>query len=351
MIYIIFMFTVASIGIILKGKYSGAPFNPLYLIFMAIPLLFAFFMIKIGINSFSKDRKDKYIQSLNKRFKGGNMKNLITGKRKLADKIYEMWIINPEIANKAKAGQFLIIRVDDTGERIPLTICGKDRITGSIRIVFQVVGTSTHKLSMLNQGDYVKDIVGPLGKPSEMGLYGNVMVIGGGVGTATLPPLIEELKDAGNYVITITGARNKDFVILKDELYDISNELIITTDDGSYGKKGLVTDAMSEILTKNKIDAIWAIGPIPMMKYCSLTAKKFGKSIWVSLNPIMVDGTGMCGACRVEVGGEIKFACVDGPEFDGTIVNWENLVSRNSQYKEEEKKSYERYLQDVKDQA
>ncbi len=347
MIYIIFLFTVAVIGIILKRDFSGVPYNPLYLLFMAIPLLFAFFAIKTGLKSLPMRKKEKYIKSMSKRFKGGNMKNLITGKRKLADRIYEMWIVHPEIANKARAGQFLILRVDENGERIPLTICGKDRITGSVRIVFQVVGTSTHKLSMLNQGDYIKDMVGPLGNPSEIKLFGNVLIIGGGVGTATLPPLIEELKEVGNHVITITGARSKDFVILKDELYDISDELIVTTDDGSYGRKGLVTDAMSDILSKNKIDAIWAIGPVPMMKYCSLTAKKFEKSIWVSLNPIMVDGTGMCGACRVEVGGETKFACIDGPEFDGTIVDWETLVARNKQYLDKEKISYEKYLKTI----
>jgi ferredoxin--NADP+ reductase len=347
MIYVMFLFSVATIGIILKRNFAGIPYNPLYLLFLAIPLFFAFFMIKIGLKSFSLSKKEKYIKSMSKRFEGGNMRNLITGKRKLADRIYEMWVIHPEISNKAKAGQFLILRVDETGERIPLTICGKDRITGSVRIVFQVVGTSTHKLSMLNQGDYIKDIVGPLGNPSEIKLSGNVLIIGGGVGTATLPPLIEELKEAGNYVITVIGARNKDFVILRDELYDISDELIVTTDDGSYGRKGLVTDAMSDILSKNKIDAIWAIGPIPMMKYCSLTAKKFEKSIWVSLNPIMVDGTGMCGACRVEVGGETKFACIDGPEFDGTIVDWETLVARNKQYLDKEKLSYNNFIESV----
>ena len=339
------MFSVAVVGILLKrGNFSGFPYNPLYLLFLAIPLFLSFFIIKIGLKSFPMKKKEKYIKSLNKRFKGGEMKNLITGKRKLADNIYEMWVVQPDIATKSRAGQFLIVRVDDKGERIPLTICGKDRVTGSVRMVFQVVGTSTYKLSNLNQGDYIKDVVGPLGNPSEIELFGNVLVVGGGVGTATLPPLIEELKEAGNYVITVIGARNKDFIILEDELYDISDELVVMTDDGSYGKKGLVTNAMDEILSKNKIDAIWAIGPVPMMKFSSLTAKKFNKDIWVSLNPIMVDGTGMCGACRVEVGGETKFACVDGPEFNGVLVDWDVLIHRNSQYKEKEAFSYNEYL-------
>lgn len=259
-------------------------------------------------------------------------------KKEIAPKIFDLIFEAPEIAQHAKAGQFVIVRVDEKGERIPLTIAQKfDR---QIRLVVQVVGKSTEKLSKLSVGSEVEDIAGPLGNPSEIDEFGNVLVIGGGVGIAAILPIVKALYEAGNYTNVIIGARSKDFLILMDDISKYSHNLIVTTDDGSFGMKGLVTDAFRSLIKEGKeIKVAWAVGPVVMMENCSKVASEFGIPIWTSLNPVMIDGTGMCGGCRVEVNGVIKFACADGPEFDGRYVNWEDLKKRLVQYKEYEMKA------------
>ena len=238
--------------------------------------------------------------------------------------------------------------MNETGERIPLTVAEYDREGGRIRMIFQTVGKTTTALGKLNEGDCIHDILGPLGTPSEVKKYGTVLMIGGGVGIAALFPIIKALKEAGNKVITILGGRTKDLVIMMDECAKYSDELIVTTDDGSYGVKGVVTTAMDMLAQRGeKIDYCWAIGPSIMMKFASLKAKELQIPCWVSLNPIMIDGTGMCGGCRVTVNDKIRFACVDGPEFDGWGVNWNEFMTRLRQYKDEEKISLEKYKSEV----
>lgn len=272
----------------------------------------------------------------------------IVSKQKIAPKEFDLWVEAPRIASHAKAGQFVVIRVDDGGERIPLTIADFDKDKGLIRIIFQVVGKTTALMSTLEAGDALLDISGPLGTPSEIENFGTVMLVGGGVGIAALYPIIRELKRAGNKVITILGGRTAELVIMKEECAEYSDELIITTDDGSEGMKGVVTEAMKLVVNRGeKIDRSWAIGPSIMMKFCTKTAAELNLPIWVSLNPLMVDGTGMCGCCRVSIGGKIYFGCVDGPEFDGHKVNWEEFMSRMCQYKDEEKISMEKYIEEV----
>lgn len=272
----------------------------------------------------------------------------IVSKQKLAPKEFDLWVEAPRIASHAKAGQFVVIRVNDGGERIPLTIADFDKDKGLIRIIFQVVGKTTALMSTLEPGDNMQDISGPLGTPSEIEKFGTVMLVGGGVGIAALYPIIRELKRAGNKVITILGGRTSELVIMKDECAEYSDELIITTDDGSEGMKGVVTEAMKLVVGRGeKIDRCWAIGPSIMMKFCTKTAAELNLPIWVSLNPLMVDGTGMCGCCRVSIDGKIYFGCVDGPEFDGHKVNWEEFMSRMCQYKDEEKISMEKYIEEV----
>lgn len=272
----------------------------------------------------------------------------IVSKQKLAPKEFDLWVEAPRIANHAKAGQFVVIRVNDGGERIPLTIADFDKDKGLIRIIFQVVGKTTALMSTLEPGDNLQDISGPLGTPSEIENFGTVMLVGGGVGIAALYPIIRGLKRAGNKVITILGGRTSELVIMRDECAEYSDELIITTDDGSEGMKGVVTEAMKLVVERGeKIDRCWAIGPSIMMKFCAKTAAELNLPIWVSLNPLMVDGTGMCGCCRVSIGGKIYFGCVDGPEFDGHKVNWEEFMSRMCQYKDEEKISMEKYIEEV----
>lgn len=252
-------------------------------------------------------------------------------KKLIAPRIYDLMFEAPLIAQHAKAGQFVIVRVDEKGERIPLTIA---QITDDqIRLVVQVVGRSTEKLSRISEGAEVYDIAGPLGNPSEIENYGSVLIIGGGVGIAAILPIAKALYEAGNENTVIIGARSKEFLILKDEVSRYSHNLLITTDDGSEGVKGFVTDAFYSLIEEGKdFKVAWAIGPTIMMENCSKVAMNVGIPIWTSLNPIMIDGTGMCGGCRVEVNGEIKFACVDGPEFDGRYVNWEDLKRRLQQY-------------------
>jgi ferredoxin--NADP+ reductase len=274
----------------------------------------------------------------------------ILSSQRIATKEYDFWVEAPRIAEKARPGQFVVLRPNGKGERIPLTIADFDWERGAIRIIFQVVGKTTALLASMKSGDDLLDMSGPLGTPSEIEKYGTVMAVGGGVGIAALYPIIRGLKQAGNTVITILGGRTSELVIMKDECGDFSDELIITTDDGSEGTKGLVTDAMKTVVSRGvKIDRSWAIGPAVMMKFCAFTASDLGLPIWVSMNPIMVDGTGMCGCCRLDVGGSIKFGCVDGPEFDGHKVDWNDFMNRMNQYKSEEKISFEKYAAEAGD--
>lgn len=246
----------------------------------------------------------------------------------------------PKIAKKAKPGQFIILRVNETGERIPMTIADKDEFAGFITIIFQVVGKTTALMRSLKEGDFLRDVVGPLGKPAEVSKIGTVLMIGGGTGVAILYHVTKAFKNAGNYVIGIIGARDKDLVILENEMRAICDELVITTDDGSYGERGFVTQPLEKYLNeRHDIKLVYSIGPIIMMKnVCTLT-KKYKMSTKVSLNPIMIDGTGMCGGCRVKVEGQTMFCCVDGPDFDGHEVDFDELEKRNSLYLKDEKDS------------
>jgi NAD(P)H-flavin reductase len=264
----------------------------------------------------------------------------ILTKEKLCPVIDLMKIEAPAIAKKAKAGQFVVVRVDEVGERIPLTLADWDGKEGTVTLVSMQVGTTTHKLAALNTGDNILDLIGPLGLPSEIENFGTVVCVGGGVGVAPIYPVARALKQAGNKVITIMGARSKDLLFWEDRLKSVSHELIVTTDDGSYGRKGVVTEPLKELLEKNKqISRVIAIGPAIMMKFCSLTTKPFGVHTIVSLNSIMVDGTGMCGCCRVSIADKTKFVCVDGPEFDGHQVDWDLVFNRQRSYCDEEKES------------
>ena len=258
----------------------------------------------------------------------------IVEKRELNSAVTLMKIEAPFIAKKARAGQFIIFRIDEQGERVPLTIAGYDREAGTVTIIFQKVGFSTIALGNLNEGDYILDFVGPLGKPTPVAGKKKVCVVGGGVGCAIALPSAAAFKEAGAEVTVIIGFRSKDIVILEEEFKAVADNLILMTDDGSYGRHGLVTQPLKEMLEAGEqFDEVLAIGPIPMMKFVSLTTLPFGVHTSVSLNPIMVDGTGMCGGCRVTVGGETKFACVDGPEFDGHKVDFAELMKRNSVYR------------------
>lgn len=262
----------------------------------------------------------------------------IVRKKQLNDSVMLMEVEAPFIAKKAQAGQFIIFRVDEQGERIPLTIADYDREKGTITIIYQIIGLSTMRLAELNDGDYIRDFVGPLGKASHFDGVKRACVVGGGVGCAIAYPQAKMLHDMGAKVDVIAGFRNKDIVILEDEMRAVSDKLVITTDDGSYGTKGFVTDALKGLIDEGAgYDVVVAIGPIPMMKFVCKVTKPYGIHTVVSLNPIMIDGTGMCGGCRVSVGGETKFACVDGPDFDGHAVDFDELMRRNSLYKEHEK--------------
>jgi NAD(P)H-flavin reductase len=247
-----------------------------------------------------------------------------------------MTVEAPYVAEKRKAGQFIILRIDEYGERIPLTIGDADASRGTITLFYQVVGKSTRHMSTLKAGESIKDIAGPLGHPTEIKKYGTVACIGGGIGVAPLYPIVSAMKKAGNRVVVIIGARTSELLILEKELGQVADELTACTDDGSYGKKAFVTEALSEVLSREKIDLTGAIGPVPMMRAVSKLTEKQAIPTMVSLNSIMIDGTGMCGGCRVTVDGERKFTCVDGPEFDGHKVDFDELMARLGTYKDDE---------------
>lgn len=272
----------------------------------------------------------------------------ILEKEELSDLVILFEIQAKDIARKAKAGNFFVLRIHEQGERIPLTIADFDREKGTITTVFQKVGKTTHHLGTLNEGDFILDVIGPLGMPSHIENFGKVVCVGGGVGIAPMYPIARSLKEAGNTVISIIGARMKNLIFWEDKMRSVSDELIITTDDGSYGRKAVVTIPLDEHLREEKdIVRVYAIGPAIMMKFVCITTQKHNVETIVSLNSIMVDASGMCGACRVEVGGETKFACVDGPEFDGHKVDFDLLMSRQRMYTDEEKIAWERYKETV----
>ncbi len=252
-------------------------------------------------------------------------------------RIIKLSLLAPEISQKAKAGQFVVVMVNEKGERIPLTIVESDIKSGSLTLIFQEVGLTTQALGALNVGGNLYALVGPLGHPTEIKNYGKVILVGGGVGIAEILPVARALKKAGNHIITVLGSRNKELLILEAELKSASDEIYIMTDDGSYGKKGFTTDMLGELLSKDKYDLIYTVGPIPMMKRVVLVSREYKIKTLVSLNALMVDATGMCGCCRVSVFGEVKFSCVDGPDFDGPGVDWEELEKRNKVYSVQEK--------------
>mgnify|MGYP000835645067 CR=1 FL=1 len=257
----------------------------------------------------------------------------IVCKKELNSAVTYMEIEAPFVARKAKAGQFIIFRVDEKSERVPLTIAGYDREKGTVAIIFQKVGLSTEMLGSLNEGDYIQDFVGPLGKPTDVEGKKRVCVVGGGVGCAIAYPVLKKFHDCGAEVHAVVGFKSKDVVILEDKFKAVSSVLKVCTDDGSYGQKGLVTEALKQLLDDgNQYDEIFAIGPMVMMKFVCKTTEPYGVPTTVSMSPIMIDGTGMCGGCRLTVGGETKFACVDGPDFDGHKVDWDLAVKRNQMY-------------------
>ena len=263
----------------------------------------------------------------------------ITHKTVLTDipgtRIVKIKVHAPRLAQKAQPGQFVVVMVEAQGERIPLTVveAEKDLVT----LIFQEAGLSTRLLGKLNEGDSLYAILGPLGHPTKIQNYGKVILVAGGVGIAEIYPVARQLTEKGNEVITIIGARSKNILFLEEELKKVSKELYVTTDDGSYGRKGFTTDVLKELLQKSPYDLVYAVGPLPMMKRVAMVTKEFGTKTYVSLNTLMLDGTGMCGGCRVTVGGQVKFACIDGPEFDGHLVDWEEMAKRNKTYEEKEK--------------
>ena len=274
--------------------------------------------------------------------------NKIVSKRRLSENVFAMSVEAPLVARERKAGQFVIVMVDDDkGERIPLTIGGSDSEKGTIDLLFQAVGATTLKLSRLEPGESLAAVLGPLGRPTRIrGLDGeapgHVVCVGGGIGVAPMYPIAKAMKEAGNKVIVVMGARNESLFVLEDEMRAIAGDnLILVTDDGSKGRKGLVTEPLKELCEAGGVDEVIAIGPPVMMKFCSLTTKPYGVKTTVSLNTIMIDGTGMCGGCRATVGGETKFVCVDGPEFDGHLVDWDGMMQRMGAFKRQEREAYD----------
>lgn len=270
--------------------------------------------------------------------------NKILEKEFISPQVFRLTVDAPDIARKRKAGQFIMLRTCEVGERIPLTIADADAEKGTIELIIQIVGKSTKELSKLEAGDELCDFVGPLGRATHIELFGTVVIVGGGVGIAPSHPIAQAMKAAGNNVISILGGRSKDLVIMEDKMGACSDRVMITTDDGSYGEKGLVTDALQKLIDEGlKIDMVVAVGPPIMMKFVALLTRKYDIPTLVSLNTIMVDGTGMCGACRVTVGDGTKFVCVDGPEFDGHKVDFDEMMKRQRMYEVQEKESMDRY--------
>jgi ferredoxin--NADP+ reductase len=268
----------------------------------------------------------------------------IVEKEKFSENVIKLVIEAPEISRSRKPGHFVIIRTDTKGERIPLTISGADEKKGTITLIIQRVGVTSCKLTDLNPGDYIEDVAGPLGKATHIENVGTVLCAGGGVGVAPLLPIVEGLKKAGNRIVSVIAARSKDLIILEEQMRKYSDELIIMTDDGSYGNKGLVTHGMEEVIKREKVNLSVVIGPAIMMKFASQLTKKYNIPTVASLNTIMVDGTGMCGACRCSVDGKTKFVCVDGPEFDAHAVDYDEMIQRLGAYKDKELESYQEYL-------
>lgn len=275
--------------------------------------------------------------------------NKIIKKEQFSDKVFKLVIEAPLIAKSRKAGHFVIVRVGENGERVPLTIADADKERGTITLVVQTIGLSSMKICALSEGDYFTDVVGPLGQATHIENFGTVVCAGGGVGVAPMLPIVKALKEAGNKVITILAGRSKELIILEEEMRASSDEVIIMTDDGSYGKKGLVTEGIESVIQREKVDKCFAIGPAIMMKFVCLLTKKYEIPTDVSLNTIMVDGTGMCGACRITVGGKTKFVCVDGPEFDGHQVDFDEMLKRMGAFKEEEQAELERFAESVQE--
>ena len=266
----------------------------------------------------------------------------IVERKELNPTVTKIVVEAPYVARKAEPGQFVILRVDEDGERIPLTIAGFNREAGTVDIIFQIVGATTEKMNHLNVGDSLHDVVGPLGNPTETEGLKKVAIVGGGVGCAIALPVAKKLHDLGCEVHSVVGFRNKDIVILEDEFKACSDKLVLMTDDGSYGVKGLVTAGLEQLINEgNEYDEVIAIGPVIMMKFVCQTTKKYNIKTIISMNPIMIDGTGMCGGCRLTVDGETKFACVDGPDFDGHQVDFAEAMSRATMYKEFERKRHE----------
>lgn len=271
----------------------------------------------------------------------------ILEKEVLSENVVKLILDNPVIAKSRKAGQFVIVKIGEKGERIPLTIADADPENGTITLIVQKVGVSSHKLCSMNPGDLVTDLVGPLGKATEIEKVGTVIAAGGGVGIAPLYPIAKAFKEAGNRLIVVLAARNKDLLILEKEMRVFADEIVIMTDDGSYGKKGLVTAGMEEVINREKVDLAVTIGPAIMMKFVALLTQKYNIHTIASLNTIMVDGTGMCGACRISVGGQTKFVCVDGPEFDAHKVDFDEMLKRLNAYKQDEEAAYKEYLESL----
>ncbi|MEM4293060.1 MAG: sulfide/dihydroorotate dehydrogenase-like FAD/NAD-binding protein [Thermoplasmata archaeon] len=272
----------------------------------------------------------------------------IVRRERLAQNINLWEVTAPLIAERAQAGQFVMVRIHEKGERIPLTLADWDKSKGTITLVFMEIGKTTKHMGLLKECDCVPDLIGPLGAPTHVEKFGTVVCVGGGVGVAPAFAVARAMKNAGNKVINIMGARTKDLLFWENKMRSVSDELIVTTDDGSYGRKGVVTEPLKEVLEREKVNLVFAVGPAIMMKFCAATTKPFNVKTVVSLNPIMVDGTGMCGCCRVTVGGETKFACVHGPDFDGHLVDWDEFMARQRIYLEEEKLSLQLWEKQMK---
>lgn len=267
----------------------------------------------------------------------------IVAKERLAPVTTLLRVYAPEIARKARPGQFVIAMVNDHGERIPLTLGDWDPVAGTVELVFQQVGKTTTHLGTLEAGDRLYALTGPLGRPTRIENYGTVVCVGGGVGVAAIYPIARALYEAGNKVHTVMGCRSRDLIFWEDKMAALSDSPLVCTDDGSYKRKALVTEPLGEVLEQGGVEMVWAIGPAIMMKFSVATCKRYNTPVTVSLNALMVDGTGMCGACRVEVGGETRFSCVDGPEFDGHLVNWDLLLDRQRLYQAKEREALERF--------